>query len=428
MILRGRRTPLDEQVALAFGLGAGFHALQLFVVSWLGFRLSASGFWTLLAADFCVLLALGWRSIRGDFSQRFSWRPQNLSPIDWILCAAIVVNVVLIFINAVAFPIASWDALAIWSYKAKVVFHESIRHSAYFGDPTRSFSHPEYPLLVPFLQSYAYYFIGMVDERLVRLVFASLFACLLLSLFSVAGHSVSRSRRLFLTAIMATTPCFVIHSISGYADVPLAFFCFLMTRYAYLWIQEGDWRHSVLAGIFAAFTVHTKNEGMALFLINLGVLALFACWNPKKERVRHLILFFVIAAILITPWLLFQQKITVVQDDYASRLSFEVLGQNAGRIPGILSAFFKEFIHVREWSVFWFLAAILFGLRIRAAIRPPISYLTLVLAAHFGLYVLTYWITSWNPEELIPYTITRLLIHIAPVALLLMCQQVESGD
>jgi len=46
-----------------------------------------------------------------------------------------------------------WDAFAIWGFKAKVLTHEALRPTpAYFHDLTLSYSHLDYPLMVPFLR------------------------------------------------------------------------------------------------------------------------------------------------------------------------------------------------------------------------------------------------------------------------------------
>ena len=57
-----------------------------------------------------------------------------------------------VLINAVSTPLQEWDAFAIWGLKAKVLFHAALRPiPLYFHDLSLSYSHLDYPLLVPFL-------------------------------------------------------------------------------------------------------------------------------------------------------------------------------------------------------------------------------------------------------------------------------------
>ena len=67
---------------------------------------------------------------------------------------------------ALSSPLVEWDAFAIWGFKAKVLVHEALRPApAYFHDLTLSYSHLDYPLMVPFLTAGAYAAMGTLMTR-----------------------------------------------------------------------------------------------------------------------------------------------------------------------------------------------------------------------------------------------------------------------
>ncbi len=413
-----------ELLAVSFGMGTGLIYTQMFIVSWLGYALSFSGLLIILSADVVLLLVFGLKKAKLIAAKLRATEYPRLNLTETILLTVILANLLLIFIDALSLPMNSWDAIAIWSFKAKILYREPIRYSAYFSDPTKSYSHPDYPLLVPFIQSYIYRFLGSVDDRLARIIFPCFFLFLLLSVYSAVTNSASRKYGLFFTALLATAPCVVSDSSSGYVDVALAFYYFSMAAYLYLWMKKGSTEYIVLSALFSALAVCTKNEGMGLFLVGSAVIVLFNIVNLKKDNLKQLACYLATALAVMSPWLIFRRQITVIQEDYFSRLSLPIILHNAERIRVILTSFIREFINVNTWNVLWLIAALVILLSFRHVLRAPVVYLLLLLVMHLGMYILIYVITPWNIEVLIPSTLTRLLIHVAPVAMLLSSELV----
>ncbi len=49
----------------------------------------------------------------------------------------------------------------------------------------------------------------------------------------------------------------------------------------------------------------------------------------------------------------------------------------------------------------------------------------LIFLMNIGLFILIYIITPWDPQELIGFTLVRLLIHVAPLAVLICAEQTK---
>jgi hypothetical protein len=412
-----------ELIALSFGLGTGLIFLEMFAVSWAGYRLSTGGLYAVVALNLIILLPLAFVKTKNLFAALRQPIKNKPGILEIVLIAVILLNSALVLIDSFVLPINSWDAIAIWSFKAKIFYSESIRHTSYFTDPTKSYSHPDYPVMIPFIQSYFYMAAGRLDDRLARMLFPSYFIFLLLFIYSAARRGLERKYALFFTALLSSIPCLLSESVSGYVDVPFAFYYFPMVFYLYLWIKEHSAEHIVLSAVFTALTVFAKNEGTAAFVINAAALAVFVGFNRKREYMRRAAYYLAASVVIMLPWLIFKRNITVVQEDYFSKLTLHNIVGNSDRLSVILPSLIKEFAVFSSWNILWLIFALAIIAGYRSLTRDPMRSLALIFLMNFGLYILIYIITPWDPQELIGYTLTRLLIHIAPLVVFICAEQ-----
>src|SRR3989339_985153 len=290
VLITGDKITLKAELyAVSFGLGTGLVFLEMFIASWYGIPLCTKLFYIALFVNIVLLYIFSAKKLhkRKLSLVLMKKKTQKFGFVEVFLILVIIFNIALTLVDALALPMKDWDAVAIWSYKAKIIYYESIKSAGYFTDPTKSYSHPDYPLMVPFMQAYIYTAIGHVDDRLARLIFFSYYFFLLLFVYSLMSKSIARNHALFFTALFATLPALLNESVSGYSDLPLAFYYFPMAAYLYLFIKEGRSEHLALSAVFSALCVFAKNEGMALLLINLAVLAGFF-FSKSREGVPAL--------------------------------------------------------------------------------------------------------------------------------------------
>lgn len=161
--------------------------------------------------------------------------------------------------------------------------------------PTRSpisssYSHPDYPLLLPLSVSRAWTYVGE-DTVLVPIIIGAIFAA---ATVAVAGLSVARARTpthgfITATAILAC-PAFLKWAPSQCADIPLGLYMlvtFVMMSQATTPGASRLWW--VLAGVSAGLAAWTKNEGSVFLLV---FMTLSTVWTLRKDGwagLRHLV-------------------------------------------------------------------------------------------------------------------------------------------
>lgn len=137
-----------------------------------------------------------------------------------------------VFVQGIFQPLHGWDARTIYATTAKIIFGEGGVLVDSIADEHRIQYHRNYPLLVP-----------------PQLAF-----------------------------------CMDGGAVSGYADIPFAYFwggAVLMTS---LFITHRDLRLIVLAGLFQGFSTLTKNEGLAVTLLLQAGLALLLFFDDDPRR------------------------------------------------------------------------------------------------------------------------------------------------
>ena len=150
------RMTIVQLIGLGPAVGAGTMGLLLFWASLIGFAPSRK-----------VLAIIGVMTLASLLVMKKNHRLARIKILTtdwekgdvWIVAPLVVTlaGLVMIVVVALSSPLMEWDAFAIWGFKAKVLTHEALRPTpACFHDLTLSYSHLDYPLMVPFLTAGAY--------------------------------------------------------------------------------------------------------------------------------------------------------------------------------------------------------------------------------------------------------------------------------
>src|SRR5262249_52379892 len=176
----------------------------------------------------------------------------------WFGLSAIAVAAVTVVRSAWQ-PLTAWAAWAFWTPKA-----ESI---VYFGGLSKTFFHsgianPDYPPLIPALESLAFRFMGSFDTTLVHVQFSLLLFGFVVALTELVGmRPAPRTGSIFIILI-ATAPTLILQTVDAYADVPIAIFASLGAVMLWSATFERVAGARVLAAVFLAAVLATKIEGM----------------------------------------------------------------------------------------------------------------------------------------------------------------------
>ena len=107
----------------------------------------------------------------------------------YLLLFLVLLNVVYAFIGAYFYPLASIDAIGIWLLKAKFFYLSGGFPLEFLKNPVFTYSHPHYPLLLPFVFSVFYFFLGGMRESFIIFIYPLTFIAILVILYKLLRES-----------------------------------------------------------------------------------------------------------------------------------------------------------------------------------------------------------------------------------------------
>jgi hypothetical protein len=413
------RMTLAQLMALGPAIGAGTMGLLLFWASLIGFAPSRP-----------LLAMIGGLALAGSLvmGKKNRLARVRIWPADWeqgegwmvVPLAATVAGLAMIALGALSAPLVDWDAFAIWGLKAKVLAHEALRPTpAYFHDLTLSYSHLDYPLMVPFLTAGAYAAMGTVDDQTGKLVSVFLDALLVPMVYLGLRWKLRRLPAACLSAITVLLPAMFRYAGAGCADLPLTMFYAGSILYVLRWIDRQQREDLILAILFSVFMTFTKNEGLVLALINGAVMLGFGLGRgPRRAWIGALAFFAGLLALAAAGWI-WNQGLPRTHEDYGSKLLSPLVVTNLPRLKQIIPAMMVQTAEFRTWGLLWIMAGVMALLGWRALARPCVLALWILLGLHLMSYALAYSVTPWDLTVLMPITMDRLLLHTVPAVIFL---------
>lgn len=322
------RSQLLIKSSLALGLGLGISSCTFFLWS-VVFYPSSTGFPIVEAALVIVLtVVFSYVSRTRKDSANSPFGPISNLRTHWILSTcfyiSLIAAVIALMLSSIKNPHGGWDAWAIWNMRARFIFRGGHHWTDAFSG-LLSWSHPDYPLLVPALIARGWVYVGqetVVVPALVSMLFALATVGLLSSSVMVLR---GKTQGLLAGITLLGTPLFIEQGTSQLADIPLSFF-FLATI-ALFCFQEKLAKNKpgflFLAGMAAGLSAWTKNEGL-LFLgsIMLARLAVRVCVREWKVYLRQMLVFALGLAPVLTILLYYKTQL-VPPNDLLSALGSE---------------------------------------------------------------------------------------------------------
>src|SRR5262249_44920200 len=117
-----------------------------------------------------------------------------------LLIAVIAIEIAIVFYLSFVHTLG-WDGLLNWEIKARYAFaNGGVLPAAYFSDTGRAFSHPEYPLAIPFTELWLYLWLGESNQFCAKPIFPMFY---LAGTFLVAAFAARLSGRTWLGLTMA---------------------------------------------------------------------------------------------------------------------------------------------------------------------------------------------------------------------------------
>jgi hypothetical protein len=309
-----------ERLAYCYPVGLSALGMPMFLMSWMGFHIHVLPVLVLIGMAAVIAYAIR-RVSPTSFWQRNPKEAaaQSFNEFEWFLFVIIIGCLLVRTMTSLVIPLNDGDGHAIWCFKAKILYYDTVRTTDYFARHELMYSHGQYPLLVPFMYAWVSTVVGHWDDMgmfILNPINLDVFAILL---YCTLRKFAARPVALTVTAILSSLPALMHYAECGQADVPLmlisgaSLFCLLD------WMKSRYLPSLILASVLIAGAMFTKEEGKIIFLAHLLVAGLSVFVGPsrseRKKLFGHLGLYVAVAALWVVPWLLFQRTVTPLSGD-----------------------------------------------------------------------------------------------------------------
>ncbi len=418
LVLGRDRRSWPEVLGLSLLLGAGVMGLLLVWISMIGVRPSRAVILTLgLVA--CLALAALIHAGRTAKPLMPNVKSGPMLMIDSVLMLLLFVAAVTVFIATVRFPLFEWDSIAIWGFKAKILSHEALTpYPRYFSDLSYSYSHHDYPLLLPMLMAAMFSLLGTFDDAPAKIFFPIFFVGGMFLAYSACRNWVGRRASMMLTLICLTNPLMFAPLTFSNFDFPFAMFYLGSIAYLMRWLETDSRADLLLCALFSLFLANSKSEGIPLAAINVFAAGLLSILLRRSWR--RMLAMMLIVGLGVGFWLAYRAPLPHTNDNYFAQLRLTIVVNQFDRIGTILRAFWWGMLDVTGWSGIWIMLPIfaILGLRAWRHRRTWLAWSLLLI--HLLLYIFVYIITDWNVEELLNSSLQRMFMHLVPAAMIVL--------
>jgi len=317
----------------------------------------------------------------------------------------------------------SYDALASYAFKAKIFFLNQGIPTGFFNWNEIEVTHPDYPLMLPFLMTWVYMFTGFNDLVVTKIMPITL-VFFILFFYSQLKSLFNRTYALSGIFIICTVTQIVNYVTIIHADffllsyVTCAFLLFL--RY----LRNLDRESLIAASILFALSIWLKNEGIIFLISFMACLVVFS-FVGSKEKVKRLRqnlgMAVLICCLIVGPWYWLKiAKHMTNSDMNLSMLNWPRFTHNIKDFYYVFNEFQENVFQPKKWNIFWegiFLTMILMRRRL---FDNKNFYISLFLMIAVAGYLLSYTLfTGLTIEAYANTTMSRFMIHLSGLSLLL---------
>ncbi|HUR58011.1 MAG TPA: glycosyltransferase family 39 protein [Opitutaceae bacterium] len=315
-------------------------------------------------------------------------------------------------------PLGGWDGWAIWNMHARFMLRAGSDWPELLVAPSLSWTHPDYPRLIPASVARMWAWAGNEDPSapaLVSVVFAGATVALLVAVLArLRGRSVA----LVSGIVLLATPFFVTFAANEHADIPLGTFM-LAALVGVIAPGAAQARGgAVLAGLCAAGAAWTKNEGL-LFAAAFAAALMLHLWRGKAFGSAKR--FLVALAIGLIPVVYFKVQLAPANDLIsASAGSWVEKIADPTRHATILASFGRDLARFGEWQIApWLALALPFAAwRARRRFGPAELLVPVLVGVMLVGYYAVYLVSPQNLAWHIDNSLVRLLLQLWPLTIL----------
>lgn len=425
-------TLLRLSVGIGIGIGLSSCVFFLMMVAWGPGRLTALG------ADLALLLlsvVAAWvaRSkatvSSAESTSGFAPEESEAPLAGKLFLGALILSLIGLAVLCYRMPHGAWDGWAIWNMRARFLF----RGAAHWRDafsPLLSWSHPDYPLLVPATITRSWFHSGAETVAAPILLAVLFFAALQGTMVGALSLTRGEGDGYLAGLALLGTPLLVLSAASQYADVPLALYL-LLTAVALLLYEQSDGAQPgllILAGLTAGLSAWTKNEGI---LFSACVVVSWVGMRMKGARTNAVELAWFVGGCIPVAAVVALFKLTLAPpNDLLAGLHWQTLADrlfDISRYGAIAVWLFRAVLfYAGIAALLWLVSAR--GLQEnvfrRTAVVVPAGALVLLACGYIAAYLVSPHEVSWHVRTSAP----RLLLQLWPAVVLTVFAATRSWD
>jgi hypothetical protein len=335
------------------------------------------------------------------------------------LGALLAAFAIIALVRYVQAPLEGWDAWSIWNRKAIVLLNSGSIDPRLFTAPQFAFSHQDYPLLLPFLESIHYRAIGELNTQSVHFVFWTLLVAFPWALASLVARGGRPLLWMPIVLAAATAPAYFTLLGTGYADAPLAIFLATGTLALGYWIEGGSRADLAVAVVLLAGAASIKNEGFIAAILILVVAAIVTLRGVARRRRLDLGLAALVFVVAVAPWRIWLAANHIHGDVSLRRaVSPDVLLHSTNRIWLSIDALYFQLQNQGQWLYLLPLSLLVVGAAIALRIsRRPAAFYLLSGGAFYVALVWVYWSSTNEIHWYLDTSASRVVEGIAAIAI-----------
>ena len=412
---------IAETIGFSYFFGFGTVTIEMFIIGMLGFEFTKFNIIVPWIPIILLNAFLFWKKNRKMSIE--SKRTERYTYWELILLALVSLQTAYNFLRAFLKPIESYDSVAIYALKAKMLYFDHGISGEFFSNVTKWFhgAHPDYPLFIPLSETWVYTFLNGFNDILVKLIFPLFFLASVFIFYSILNKAIkNRKLAIIFTFFLVTIKQFSDYSTIGMCDMELGMFFFITVSCFYLWTREKDKGYLLNLSLAATvLCVWTKNEGTLLALIATMIVVAYLVLYFKtldKKLKTQLFSYTVITFAAILSWVFFKRHQNLVNDNFTmSMISPRFFLMNINKIPAILYEYQKQFFGIKKWNIIWILWLIIWIRNFKESLKKDIGFVTASFILCAIGYSLVYIFSTVEIKYFLITTVSRFLLHVLPL-------------
>ncbi|KKT58520.1 MAG: hypothetical protein UX91_C0006G0058 [Candidatus Amesbacteria bacterium GW2011_GWB1_47_19] len=314
------------------------------------------------------------------------------------------INLAYVISGVRSYPLNSVDVYGIWMFKAKAWYLHQGFPLADLTNPVYSYSHPQYPLLLPYLFVNLFRLAGSYREMAVLAVYPLVYALILLMVYRVLLHlEFSRPAGLFFTYIYSMLSPLLAQAgrkHAGNADIIICALYWLAILLFFRLYRRGPVLLGWLLTLLVIVSSQIKIEG--------AFLAVLIIFIPVRFRFR--LGWLILIGLPAVAWYLAQRSFGIIPDYFVFLPSVTVL---LSRSVIIFQGVLRHMLNFRNWYIFWPLFWLILPIHTSNS-RDYLRITNRVLLSVTGLFFINYLFSTISTAGYVSSTADRLMLQVSP--------------